>query len=219
MAEALPSPGYAAGVPRPSVGFSIDVPDHWVVLDLNPQTWDAWLRAFLHERLAGRAGARQERGPARRALLTLLRQLHAEKVFMAAILAAEVGGGLFSASATLAWRKLDLGGEGIPLDGLREVYIRAPAGPGEDLAERRVEIVRVRAGGAVKVSTRETMRLSTMPETRPVAITQYFVPVLDTEWLAVITATTGDPALEPGVEQVADAMAASLAFIPPKTRQ
>ncbi|MGH2731801.1 MAG: hypothetical protein ACRDJF_00895 [Actinomycetota bacterium] len=212
MAEALPSPGYAADVPRPSIGFSIDVPDHWVVLDLNPRTWDDWLSAFLNQRLARQPGAKQERGPARKALLELLRQLHAEKVFMAAILAAEVGGGLFSASATLAWRKIDVGGEGIPLAGLQEVYARAPAAPGESLAERRVETVEIGVGGALKVSTRETVQLPSMAAARPVAITQYFVPVLDTDWLAVITATTGNRPLEPGVEEVADTMAASLAF-------
>lgn len=34
-------------------------------------------------------------------------------------------------------------------------------------------------------------------------------------WLAVITPTTGVPALEAGVEEAADAMAASLSFQPP----
>ncbi|MGH8907529.1 MAG: hypothetical protein ACRD0K_13635 [Egibacteraceae bacterium] len=212
MIETLPPAGYAADVPRPSIGFSIDVPDHWTVLDLNPQTWEDWLYAFLSQRLAGRPNASAERGPARRALLDLLRQLHDQKVFMAAILPAVVRGELLSASATLAWRKLDLGGEGIPLAGLREAYARAPASSGENLSERRVETVEIGLGGAVKVSTREIMQLPMIAEARRVAVTQYFVPVLDTEWLSVITTTTGDRALESGVEEVADTMAASLTF-------
>lgn len=212
MAETLPPAGYAAGTPRPPIGFSIDVPDHWTVLDLNPQTWDDWLYAFLSQRLAGRPNAKHERGPARRALLDLLRQLHDQKVFMAAILAADVGGELVSASATLAWRKLELSGDGIPLVGLHQVYSRAPASPGEDLDARRVEIKELPAGEAVKVATRETMQLPTLAELRPVALTQYFVPVLDTNWLAVITTTTGNPPLEPGVEEIADTMAKSLTF-------
>ena len=53
-----------------------------------------------------------------------------------------------------------------------------------------------------------------VPGVRPVNVTQYFVPVLDTNWLAVITATTGTPGLAEGVEIVADGMAESLEFRP-----
>ncbi len=211
----LPPAGYAAGVPRPAIGFSVDVPDHWTVLDLNPDTWDGWLDAFLDQRLAGRRGAARERGPARAALLDLLRRLHDEQVFMAAILAADVGRELVSASATLAWRRVPPGDDGIPVEGLREVYLKAPAGPGEDVDQRRVEVVELAAGGGVKVVTRETLALPGLAEALPVSLTQYLVPVLDTEWLAVITASTGDAALAPGVEEVADAMAATLGFTRP----
>ena len=212
MTEALPPAGYAADVPHPPIGVSIDVPDHWTVLDLNPGTWDVWLDAFLDQRFAGRPNAKQERGPARTALLDLLRQLHAERVFMATILAADVAGELVSASATLAWRKLDVGDEAIPLAGLREVYARAPASPGETMVARRVEVVELPAGGAVKVATKDTVRVPTTNRLQPVSVTQYFVPVLQTDWLAVITATTGNPDLGPGTEEVADGMAASLTF-------
>lgn len=214
MTDTLPPPGYAAGVPRPAIGFSIDVPDHWTVLDLNPETRDGWVDAFLAQRLVGRPDAKREREPARKALLDLLRQLHGEQVFMAAILAADVGTELVSASATLAWRKLDTAGAGIPVEGLREVYASAPAAPGEDLDSRRVEVVELAAGSGVKLATLERMRLPSMTEARPVTVTQYFVPVLDTDWLAVITATTGNPPLSAGVEEVADTMAATLAFDP-----
>ncbi len=214
MTDVLPPAGYAADIPRPPIGFAIDVPDHWTVLDLNPDTWDAWLDAFLDQRSAGRPDAAAERGPVRRALLDVMRQLHREKVFMAAILAADVGGELVSASATLAWRKLDTHGEGIPVAGLREVYRRALASPGEEADARRVEEVVLPGGVGVKVATRQTMRLPAMPEPRPVALTQYFVPVLTTEWLAVLTASTGNPPLAKGVEEVADGMAATLRFTP-----
>ncbi len=131
---------------------------------------------------------------------------------MAAILAADVGGDLVSASATLAWRKLDTHGEGILLEGLYEVHTRTTAAPGEDLTARRVQLTDLPTGGAVKVTTRETLHLPTLPEPHPVALTQYFIPVLDTDWLAVITTSTANSPLEPGVEQVADHMAKSLTF-------
>jgi len=212
VTDTLPDAGYAAGVPHPAIGFSIDVPDHWTVLDLNPETWDAWLRAFLDRRLAGRPNASRERGPARKALLDLLLQLHEGKVFMAAILAAEVGGDLVSASATLAWRKLDLGGDEMNLEGLRQVYLRAPASPGEDMAARRVEGVQLPVGGAVKVVTREPVTVPGTTRRQSVDMIQYFVPVLATDWLAVLTATTGDLPLAAGVEEVADGMATSLSL-------
>jgi len=210
--EDLPPAGYAADVPHPPIGLSIDVPDHWTVLDLNPETWDAWLDAFLDQRLAGRPDAARERAPARTVLLDLLRRLHDEKVFMAAILAADVGGELVSASATLAWRQLDLDGDKIELEGLRQVYLRAPASLGEDMASRRVERVPLPSGDAVKVATKELVSISAASRPQPVALTQYFVPVLDTDWLAVITASTGNPALAPGAEEVADGMANSFAL-------
>lgn len=215
MAEALPAPGYAADAPRPPVGFSIDLPDHWTVLDLDPATREGWLDAFLDRRLAGRPREGVERRAARAALFQLLRQLHAEGVFLAAILAGEVGGEPVSASATLAWRRPDLGGDRLDLEGLRQVYLRAPGSPGEDRRARRVEVVDLPSGGAVKVASRETAPVPTLAKVRSVAVTQYLVPVPHDGWLAVITATTGVPALEAGVEEVADAMAASLSFQPP----
>ncbi len=212
MVETLPPAGYAADVPHPAIGFSIDVPDHWTVLDLNPETWDVWLGAFLDQRLAGRPKASRERGPARTALRDLLLQLHEGKVFMAAILAADVGGDLVSASATLAWRKLDLGGDEMDLEALRQVYLRARATPGEDLSARRAERVELSVGGAVKVVTREPVPVPGTSRHLLADVIQYFVPVPDTDWLAVLTASTGDSAVTAGVEEVADGMAASLKF-------
>jgi hypothetical protein len=210
--EPLPPAGYAADVPRPSIGFSIDVPDHWVVLDLSPESWDTWLDAFLDQRLAGRRRAGEERPRARKVLLQLLRQLHEGRVFMAAVLAGEVGGEFVSASATLAWRRLDLGGDPMSLEGMRRVYADAPPAPGEILDDRRVELVELSMGAGVKVATRETLPVPGTGRIMPVNVIQFFIPVLDTDWLAVITATTGVPALATGVEEVADAMAGSLTF-------
>jgi len=211
--HALPPTGYAADVPRPPLGFSIDVPDHWTVLDLNPETWDGWLDAFLDQRLTGRAGAASERGPARQALRDLMRQLYRERVFMAAILAADVGGALVSASATLAWRKLDTHGEGVPVAGLRAVYARAPASPGETLADRRVDVVDLPSGPAVKLATRQVVKVPGTSAPAPVTLTQYFIPLLASDWLAVITTSTGNEPLAYGVEQVADDMAASFSVV------
>jgi hypothetical protein len=212
VTDSLPPTGYAADVPRPPIGFSIDVPDHWTVLDLNPDTWDAWLDAFLDQRLAARPASTNDRVAARQALRDLMRQLHREQVFMAAILAADVGGELVSASATLAWRQLDTHGEGIPVAGLREVYARAPAPAGEEVGARRVHVADLPVGAAVKLTTRQTMKVPGVAEPRLVVLTQYFVPVLDTDWLGVVTTATGTPALAPGVEEVADGMGASLRF-------
>jgi hypothetical protein len=213
-AEALPQPGFAGDAPRPRVGFSVDVPDHWTVLDLDPGTQRRWLDAFLDQRLAGRPQPPQARQAARQALLDVLRRLNEARVFLAAILAGEVDGTLVSASATLAWHRPDPSG-GIPsLGALREVYARAPAGAAQDAAARRVEVVTLHAGGAVKVSTRETVELPTGVRVDGVAMVQYVVPVLATGWLALLTTTTGAPALAEGVSEVADTMAASLRFEP-----
>lgn len=214
VAERLPQPGYAADAPRPSVGFSVDVPDHWTVLDLDPGTQGRWVDAFLDQRLAGRPRAAEERPPARRALLDLLRRLQEGGVFLAAVLAGEVGGELVSASATLAWHRPEAESGPPSLAALYEVYARAPAAAGEDAATRRVEVVDLPAGGAVKVSTRETVELPTGARVHGVAVIQCIVPVLTTGWLALITATTGVPALVAGLEEVAATMAASLRFEP-----
>jgi hypothetical protein len=77
-----------------------------------------------------------------------------------------------------------------------------------------VEVVTLGAGGAVKVSTRETVELPTGVRVDGVAMVQYVVPVLATGWLALLTTTTGVPALAEGVSEVADTMAASLRFEP-----
>lgn len=212
VAEAPPAPGYAAHAPRPSIGFSIDLPDHWTVLDLNPRTWDAWLDTFLDARLARRPQAQVERGPARAALFQLLRQLHDEGVFLAAVLAGEVEGQLISASATLAWRRPDLGPDPLDVEGLREVFAQAPAAVGEERAARRVERRELPSGPAVKVVSKETARVPTLATLRLVAVVQHFVPVQHDGWLAVITVTTGVRELETGIEAVADAMAESLTF-------
>jgi hypothetical protein len=213
VGEPLPAPGFPAGVPRPAVGFSIDVPDHWVVLDLDPATWDGWVDAFLEQQMATRPQAGREWGPTRAALVDLLQRLSDEEVFLAAVLAGEADGRLVSASATLAWRRPDLAGDPLLLEGLGHMHLLAPAGPGEDLSARRVEIIELPAGGAVKVATRELVALPTGEA--PVAwVTQYLVPVpfLNSGWLAVITTTTGNPELAAAVEDVGDAMAASLHF-------
>jgi hypothetical protein len=201
-------------VPRPAVGFSVEVPDHWTVLDLDPRTQGEWLDAFLDQRLAGRPRAPSERGPARAALLDILRQLHDGDVFLAAILAAAVGAELVSASVTLSWRASTSGDRSVLLDGLRRFYATAPAAAGEDLTARRVEVVQLAAGGAVRVSSREAVQIPGGRRVDRVAITQYVVPVLDTGWLALLIGTTGVPALVAAVETVTDEVAESLSFGP-----
>lgn len=212
MAEAPPPPGFASDAPRPSIGFSIDLPDHWSILDLDPVTWDAWLDAFLDVRLAGRPQAQAERDPARAALLQLLHRLHDEGVFLAAVLAGKAGDQLVSASATLAWRRPDLGADGLDIEGFRQVFVRAPAAVGEEPAARRVERIELPSGPAVKVVSKETSPVPTLAKVRLVAVTQYFVPVPQDGWLAVVSTTTGVRELEVAVEAVADTMAHSLTF-------
>jgi hypothetical protein len=192
----------------------VDVPDHWTVLDLDPRTQARWVEALLDQRLAGHPEAARERPPARQALLDLLRRLHEARVFLAAILAGKVGDELVSASVTLAWHRPEPAGGEPSLAALREVYAQAPPAAGEDIAARRVEVVDLRVGGAVRVSTREAVELSTGVRVSGVTMTQYVVPVLHTGWLALLTAATGVPALAAGVEEVIDTMAASLRFEP-----
>lgn len=47
---------------------------------------------------------------------------------------------------------------------------------GEDLGERRVEMVELGGGGGVKVVTHETMALPVLDGPQPVAVTQYSSP-------------------------------------------
>ncbi len=214
MSEALPAAGYPPGVLRPPFAFSIDVPDHWTVLDLDPTTSDGWVDAFVDQRLAQRDGP-TDRAAARHAMRAVVRQLHAEKVFMAAILAAEVGDDLVSASANLAWRQLGTDSDGdIPVAGLREVYARAEPMPGEDFGARRVQVVQLPAGEAVRLSTRQTMAVPGAREPQRLSLTQYFVPVPTTDWLAAITTATPNPPLAAAVAEVAEGMAASLVARP-----
>ena len=208
MTESLPPAGYAADVPRPPMRFSIDVPDHWTVVDLDPQTGDVWLDAFLDQRFRPETGV--DRAALREDLSRALQQLYREKVFMAALLLADVAGDVVTANATLAWQQLETHGEGIPVAGLHAVFAGAPAGSDEDVAHRQVEVVQLPAGGGVRVRTHRTMRLPGMPAPATVAVTQYFVPVPSTEWLAVVTTGTGRMDLAPAIEEVADEMAASL---------
>lgn len=160
--------------------------------------WEAWTLpqphrrrvAWLVARLRVRRGSRGARGPRR----SRRPGSHTEGVFLAAILAGEAGGQPVSASATLAWRRPDLGGDRLDLEGLRQVYLRAPESPGEDRRARRVELVDLPSGGAVKVASKETAPVPTLAKVRSVAVTQYLVPVPHDGRLAVITATTGVPA-------------------------
>lgn len=212
MTETSPQPGFGSEAPRPPIGFSIDLPDHWTVLDLDPLTWNTWLEGFLDARLMNRPEAPSERGPARAALRDLLRRLHNEGVFLAGILAGETARHLVSASATLAWRSPDLGADGLDVEGMRQVFLRAPAAIGEEVAARRVERVELPSGPAVKTMSRETAPVLTLTRVRLVSMTQYLVPVPRGGWLAVITTTTGLRELEAAVEAVGDAMANSLTF-------
>ncbi|MGQ0679492.1 MAG: hypothetical protein ACT4OM_07540 [Actinomycetota bacterium] len=202
MSEAIAEAGYGPAVPRPPIGFSIDVPDHWVVLDLNPATWEGWLHSFLNQRPGFKSVSELERDLARAALLNLLTKLEEDRVFMAAILPARVQRQSVSASGTLAWRKME-GIEAIRVAGLKQILLRSADAP--PLA---VEEVSLPVGPAVKASSRELV------QGRSAAVFQYFVPVLDSQWLAVITCSTGNVALEKGVEVVARGMASSLRFKP-----
>jgi hypothetical protein len=102
----------------------------------------------------------------------------------------------------------------VPSHGLRQIYATAPAAPGEDLTARRVEVVQLAPGGAVRVSSREAVQIPGGRRVDRVAITQYAVPVLGTGWLALLTGTTGVPGLVAAVERVTGAIAESLSFGP-----
>lgn len=208
MTDTLPPAGYPPDVPRPPMPFAIDVPDHWTVVDLDPRTQEGWLDALFDQRFRPETGV--DPMELRRNLSLALQQLRQEKVFMAALLLADVGGDTVSANATLVWQELETHGEGIPVAGLHAVFAGAPADPDEDAAHRRVDVVGLPGGNAVKLTTRRTMRLPGMTEAAAAAVTQYFVPVPSTDWLAVVTTGTGTLELAPAIEEVADEMAASL---------
>jgi hypothetical protein len=218
-----PKPGIAPDTPRPSFAFAVDVPDHWVVLDLDLATQQRWLDAFLDSQQAPREQA--GRRAARTALLDYLGQLHREQILLAAILFGTVGGQPISAGVTLAWRQIgnatdsDASSAVVPLEGLRRVYAQAPADTGEDPSARRVEVIELPAGGAVKVTTTQAAPVPSTDLTRPAQLIQYIAPAGDTGWLAFITATTAIPELVKGVESVAEGVATSLRFELPDRAQ
>ncbi|TDQ01028.1 hypothetical protein [Labedaea rhizosphaerae] len=114
---------------------------------------------------------------------------------------------ILTGSMTLAWQELPLRAGAVEL--LAEFYARAEVDPGEDLTARRVGLRETPQGKAVRLRTRQA---AMTPRPQMVAITQCFAPFPGTDWLAVLTVTTPDLALDGILAQLTDQMIDSLEF-------
>jgi hypothetical protein len=203
--------------PRPPIGFTIVLPDAWTVFDLDPATSDEWVDELLDERLPPGRAAGPERRAVRRPLRRLLREHVRDQrdagVFLAAAMLHTDGPDPLTLGFTLAWRPVAFRGLPRRLEALHRIQAQAPAGGRH--GDRRVEIVPLACGGGVRVLTRELVLVPGTRQRRPALVAQYLVPVLDLDWMAVLTTSTAVVRLEDAVAEAADRIADGLRFEPP----
>lgn len=206
--------GVDPAVPRPPVGFRLDVPDEFTSLDLDPATSDASVERLLDERSASVPGAARQRARARQVLQRVVSEHREAGVFLAAFLAAGGAspGEMVGASLTLAWRRFP---GGIDLDGLVTFFREDDPAPGEDRALREVRRVPLPSGEAVRVVNRQLAPLPLTSRRQEVVVVQHLVPVSPPaeEWLAVLTASTPDVGGAADFTGFAGRVAATLEFL------
>lgn len=206
--------GVDPAAPRPPIGFRLDVPDEFTELDLDPSTSDDWLERFLDERTARVPGAAAQRARARQVLQSLIRRHREAGVFLAAFLVAAGPrpGEMIGASLTLAWRELP---GGVLIEGLRTYFAEEDPAPGEDLAARRVDVLPLPRGEAVRVRNTQLLPVPLTSRRQQTLIIQHLIPVPDpaARWLAVLTMSTPDLAGADDFAVLADRVATSLDFI------
>ena len=107
-------------------------------------------------------------------------------VLLAAILAQSLGQEVVGASLTVSWRKT----RGLDLDSLGSSLARAVPRGGRARPPSSRRRARLRTRQAVRLRTRQMARCRDR-RSGGVALHQLFVPMADTNWMAVVTATTG----------------------------
>ncbi|HYT09218.1 MAG TPA: hypothetical protein VEL73_01005 [Mycobacteriales bacterium] len=185
--------GVDPAAPRPALGFRLDVPDEYTVLDLDPATSDASLERLLDERGAAVVGAARQRVRGRQVLRQVVADHRKAGVFLAAYLAGAGAspGEIVGAGLTLAWRRF---AGGVDLDALAAFFQENDPQPGEDRAPTDVLRVRLPCGEAVRVVNRQLAPVPLTSRGREVVVVQHLVPVPQpaSDWLAVLTASTPD---------------------------
>ena len=184
----LPVPGIDRLAVRPPFGFAIDIPEPWIVLDLDPRTSAQWVRQLVRRRATGTRRTAREAWAAAVVVRDVIAALQAQGVLLAAILAGRIGEEVVGASITLGWQRSPCS---VDLDALGLSLARVSPGANELVQHRRVDLVAVSGREALHLRGREQARVPGSTTRREVVLHQLFVPVEDPTWLAVVTATTG----------------------------
>lgn len=203
----LPAPGIDRRAARPPFGFAIDIPEPWIVLDLDPRTNGRWVRQLVRRRAAGTRRTALDARAAAEVMHEVIAALRGQGVVLAAILAGRIGEEVVGASITLGWERSP---SSVDLDALGLSLARASPGADELVQHRRVDLVALSGGTALRLRGREQARVPGSTTRREVMLHQFFVPVANSTWLAVVTATTGLLQLGDAVGQAAMHVAGSL---------
>ncbi len=206
--------GVDPAAPRPPLGFRLDVPDEFTVLDLDPATSDASIERLLDERTAAVPGAARQRVRARQVLQRVVTEHRAAGILLASYLAGTGAspGEMIGASLTLAWRRF---AGGIDLDGLVVFFRDDDPAPGEDPARREVRRIPLPYGEAVRVANRQLTPVPLTSRRQEVVVVQHLVPAPEpaADWLAVLTASTPDVAGSQDFVGFAGRVAGTLQFL------
>ncbi len=203
----LPPAGTDPSVPRPPFGFEIDIPQPWILLDLDPRTTTEWIRQFVQLRAVGRARPAADRLDVSKVLRDVIDALRAEGILLAAILAGSVGQEVIGASVTLGWREMR---GGVELEALGSSLAVAAPTSDELPHHRRVDLVSLSPRPAVRLRTRQLAPVPASTHRREVCVHQLFVSTEASTWVAVVTATTSMADLDDAVGQAAIHVAGSL---------
>jgi hypothetical protein len=204
----------SAAPPRPPIGFRLSVPDAWQAVDLDPETSDASIDAYVAACVGAAPEAARHRGRMRRILREVVAANREGGALFTAFLAGTRGRpeDVVGASLVLAFRPLDTA-RPISVDGLVEVLATAPPEAGERVARRVVARVELRCGPAAYLQTSQLVPVPATRERQRVTVSQFLIPVRDLPWLGVITASTPNLDLADGVDAIAENVAQSLRFL------
>jgi hypothetical protein len=213
------SVGLNPAAPRPPLGIRVWLPRDWHVVDLDPRTANRSVDRFLdwcQREVPAFAPYRQE---TRQALRRVVRQNQAQGVLLLAFLAATRGRPEepIGASVTLAWQRLPDGELPPPAEMSRAIAQSLAAGryeEGESPQSRFVTTVELRVGPAAHLRTTQLVPVPWLRARRPVAISQFMVPVPGQPWFGVLTLTSPNLELARGMNVIAEAVARSLELLP-----
>jgi hypothetical protein len=193
--------------PRPPFRFEVDIPEPWIVPDLDPRRSAGWIRQFVERSGTDGAWSSPDRRAAAQLIRSVVATLRAQGVLLAAILAGRVGPEVVGASVTLGWRRLP---DQVDLDALGSLLARMEPGECELVDRRLVDLLVLSSGRAIRLRSLERARVPGSTGEREVAVHQLFVPIDPTSWTAIVTATTASPELRERVRLIAIHVADSI---------